>query len=152
MHVLIAWCHLRNNDFFLLSTLAAQLQLKSARLADDVVGVLHSLLRAPDADRRLHQCYQLSHWRQMQTLAFGFYTIKKRLWSWILCQPAHHFRGCVRALYLLYFTFHSSTSLQCWQRPSWILAFAFCKTIVDIITGTLVCSHVTRHKRCRATG
>lgn len=37
--------HLRNNNFILLATFAADLELKRARFADYMIGVLYSLLR-----------------------------------------------------------------------------------------------------------
>ena len=48
--------HSRNNNVLFLPTLAADVQLKRAGLTDDVIRILHCLLRALDTERRKHAC------------------------------------------------------------------------------------------------
>lgn len=63
--------HSRNNDILFLSTLAADLELKRTGFTNDVIRILHSLLRALDTERRKRACRNVITFSTFEPTATG---------------------------------------------------------------------------------
>lgn len=70
IHTLIIQLHLRNNNVLFLSTLAADVELKRTGLTNDVICILHTLLRTLDTEiKKYAHTHQFIYPRQTPNTA-----------------------------------------------------------------------------------
>lgn len=110
----IHWLINLNNNPYCLSCFSDYSQIMTIQQLASRSSRLHAVMTA-----------QGEKWSHDRVVTVIIIFCNKWLFSVHYSTVTHHFRGCVSGLYLLYFTFHSRTSLQCWQSPSWVFDCAF---------------------------